>query len=64
MTPNSDGATTGSYTLKTPFTPKDLNNVKKKLVVNEEDIVREEAQLEEASSPIKFKIKLFDKLNG
>ena len=43
MTPNSDGATTGSYTLKTPFTPKDLNNVKKKLAVNEEDIVREEA---------------------
>ena len=49
MTPNSDiPATTGSYTLKNPFSPKDLNHVKEKLKVNEEDIVREEAQLEEA----------------
>ena len=49
MTPNNDvSATTGSYTLKGPFSPKDINHVKKKLKVNEEDIVREEAQLEEA----------------
>lgn len=49
MTPNSDlPATTGSYTLKNPFSPKELKLVKEKLKVNEEDIVREEAHLEEA----------------
>ena len=49
MTPNGDiPATTGSYTLKNPFSPKDRSEFKEKLKVNEKDIVREEALLEEA----------------